>query len=152
MSAKHLRGRGSALQQRIWPISLRMAAGDHGGKGLVPGGDDDAIARPRQPRAPQVRLSSPNCAALPPVTLEPQARLGHLRTKDAAVATGVHGIGERDRAPRRALGARITHRNELAVTDVGSDVALRALDPLLDLVEIGVEERIARRRRASLGP
>jgi hypothetical protein len=53
----------------------------------------------------------------------------------------VAGLGLSDGPPRRALVAGEPHRDEVsAVDDVGADLALRALDQLFDLFEVGVDE------------
>jgi hypothetical protein len=59
------------------------------------------------------------------------------------VAALVSGLGGGDRTPGRALRAVVAHRLELAVTDVGSDVAVGVVDPLFDLQKERIDDRVA---------
>lgn len=131
------------IRSTTFPQRL-VDAGDHGRQRPVPGREDDPGPRPGQPGAPQERLAAADPGTLAPIELEPHAGLRDPRPVHPPVAGGVRLLGSSDRAAGRPLRALEAQRQELVVDDVGPDLALRALDPLLDLGQEAVDQPLPR--------
>ena len=100
---------------------------------LVPDRDHHPEPGPGQPRREQLRLPPPDQRPVAPVPLQPHPRLGHPRPVTPAPARPPGLLHLRDRPPGRPLRPPVAHRGQLAVRDVGPDLALAPVDQLLDL-------------------
>ena len=141
------RDRPLVIGQRIgWaaaePAQGLVEAGDHRRQGAVPGRDDD-------PEALQASQAHHSSVSRPPIRGPwPQSNWSHMP------GSGIHGrytrrwpaayarlalATARLRRPLRALEAE---REQLVVDDVGPDLAVAALDPLLDLGQIAVDQPV----------
>ena len=88
----------------------------------------------------------PITRTLAPVELEPHAGLGDPGPEDPPVAGRVRPLDLGDRTPGRPLRAVEAQRAELLVDDVGADPAVAALDPLLELGEVRIEDLVTAHR------
>src|SRR3990172_2433331 len=95
------------------------------------------------PGPPQERRPTADPRSSPPVELEPHPGLRDPWPAPPPVAGGVRLLGSSDRPSRRPLRALEPQREQLVVNDVGADLALRALDPLLDLGQEAVDQAVA---------
>ena len=116
-------------------------AGQHGGDGLVPGGEHHPEPAPCQPGAEQHRLPTVDDRALPPVELEPHPRLGNPGPVGPTATGTVGGLRLGDGPTGGAFVAGKPHRDEvIVVDDVGSNLASRTLDEFLDLCQVGIDD------------
>ena len=125
------------------PPQRGVQAAKHAGQRPVPRGQHHPEPRPRQPRAPQPRLPAADLRAGAPVELQPQPRLGHPRTEHPPVPSPPAALDRRDRPPGGPLRPRVAHRGQLGLGDVRADAPLRALHPLLQLRQPGVDQLLA---------
>ena len=119
---------------------------DHRRQRPVPGRDDHPISAPGEPGAPEQAVAPGDHGALAPVELEPHAGLGDPGPEDAPVPRRVRVLDVGHRTPRGPLRAVEAERAQLLVGDVGADPAMGALDPLLELGEVRVEDLVAAHR------
>jgi hypothetical protein len=124
------------------PAERLVEAGDHCRQRPIVGRDDDAEPAPGQPGAPQQRDAATDPRSLAPVELEPHAGFRDPRPIDAPVAGGVGALGTSDCAPARPLGPLEALGQQLVVDDVGADLAVGTLDPLLDLGQEAVDQAV----------
>ena len=117
-----------------------VQTGDHGLLAAIAHRDHDPETRPGQPGAEEVDPpGADDRTGVGPVPLGRHARFGDPGPKYAAVAAAVGVLGPGHRPPHGPLRARKAHRGELAVADVGPDVAAGLPHPLLDLGAVGVD-------------
>jgi hypothetical protein len=86
------------------------------------------------------RLSPSDPRTLAPVELKPHPGLGDPRAKDPAMAGRVRLLGTAHRPPRRPLRALEPKCQELVVDDVGANLAVAPLDPVLDFGQVWIDE------------
>jgi len=117
-------------------------AGQQGAQRAVPGGQHHPEAAPGQPGAEQQRRPAPHRRALAPVELQPHSRLGHPRPIGAAAAGEPRRLGLGHGPASGALVADEAHGQQVLMDHVGADVALGALDELLDLLHEGIDDAL----------
>jgi len=117
-----------------------VETGDDRWHGSVPGRDDDAEPTPGQPCAPQQRLPAADPGTLAPVELKPHAGLRDPRPEDPPMSGRICLLGSSDSPASRSLGAIEAECQQLVVDDVGADLAVAALDPLLDLGHVRIDQ------------
>jgi hypothetical protein len=106
----------------------------------VPGRDDDPEPRPGQPGTPEQGLPSADPRTHTPVELEPHAGLRDPWSEDPSVTGCVRPLRSGHGATGRPFRSLKAEGPKLVVDDVGADLTVAPLDPLLDLVEIWVYE------------
>ena len=116
------------------PAQRVVDAGQHSAQGPVPGRDDDPVPAPCQPGAEQIGLAELDDRAEAPVVLQPHARLGYPRSVAPAVTSAVGHLGLRHRPAHRPLVAGEAHRQQPFVGDVGPDLGVGVVHPLLNLL------------------
>ncbi len=134
------------------PAQRGIQAGHQRGQRAIPGGDHHPEPRPGQPRAKQQRdpqhpVRPRHPRPRPPVPLQPQPRLADPWPVGAPTPGPPTRLGLGHRPARGPLIAVEPHHHQPLVGLVCPDAALRAVHPLLDLVQ----ERIDQPRPAA-GP
>ena len=97
------------------------------------------MSTPRQPRTPQIRGPAPDLGARSPVPLGPHPGLDNPGPIHPPPARPQRRLHLRDRPTHRAIRAVVAEQLELLVAHIGADLAVGAVDPLLDLGEEHVE-------------
>src|SRR5438105_2302774 len=98
---------------------------------LIANRQHHAKAAPRQPSTPQPGAPLLHQWPVGVIPLEPQPWFRQPWPKPSTMPVSIHRFRFSHRAPRRALRAAIPHRLELAVGNIGTDVAVAGVDPLL---------------------
>ncbi len=108
--------------------------GDDRAHGPISEREDDPEAAPRHPGAEQHGARPLDDGTVAEVVLEPQTRFWDPGPIDAVVGMAIGGLEDGHHAPGGALRAGVAHSDEAFVDDVRAHLAVRAIDPLGDLV------------------
>ena len=132
--AQRVRGHATKAPQALVDTS------DQGRDRLIGRWHHDTKARPGEPCAKQPCAHTADVRPVTPVELEPHAGLGYPRSIQPA-PPGPPGFLRFGHPPaRRSLRTAISERDQLVVHDISTHLALGRLDPLLELVEVIVDD------------